>query len=105
MASLTYESSRVVIDKCNRCQGIWLNHGEFERIVEHLDKVVSAATASEYVEEARKEFAEIFRGPEGLRSEVRDFLAVLHLLELRIVVEHPGIAEAADKIYRVSPLK
>jgi hypothetical protein len=105
MASLTYAPSQVVVDRCDQCQGVWLNHDEFERIVEHLEQVASSKAAADYAGEAAKQFLEILAGPKGAVSETRDFLAVLHLLELRLAAEHPRIAEAANKIYAASPLK
>jgi hypothetical protein len=105
MTSLEYAPSQVIVDRCDQCQGVWLNHDEFERIVNHLEEVASRKTVSEYAGEASKQFVEIVTGPEGTMSEVRDFLAVLHLLKLRIAVEHPRIAEAANKVYAASPLK
>ena len=105
MTSLEYAPSQVIVDRCDQCQGVWLNHDEFERIVNHLEEVASRKTVSEYAGEASKQFVEIITGPEGTMSEVRDFLAVLHLLKLRIAVEHPRIAEATSRIYAASPLK
>jgi Zn-finger nucleic acid-binding protein len=105
MISLKYAPSQVVVDRCDQCQGVWLNHDEFERIVEYLEEVVSRRTAAEYAGEAGRQFLEILAGHKGAVSEIRDFLAVLHLLELRIAAEHPRIAGAANKIYAASPLK
>jgi len=105
MRTVPYEKSDVVIDRCDQCHGVWLSHQQFERIVDYLDRIVSGTTASEYAKEARKELAEIFTGPEGPLSEIRDYLAVLHLLRLRVAVEHPKIAHAVDRIYRMSPFK
>jgi Zn-finger nucleic acid-binding protein len=105
MITVPFEKSGVVIDRCDECHGVWLRHQEFEKIVDYLDGIVSTKTASEYAEEARKEFAEIFAGPEGLISEIRDYLAVLRLLRLRVAVENPRIADAVDRIYRLSPFK
>ena len=104
-SSITYETSAVAIDKCATCRGIWLDHGEFEKIVKHLEEAVSTKSASEYAKDAFTEFLEIATGPEGRISEVKDFLVVLKLLELRIAVENPRIAEAAQKIYQLWPLK
>ncbi len=70
-----------------------------------LEKIVSTKSASEYVKDVFREFLEIATGPEGRISEVKDFLVVLKLLELRIAVENPRIAEAAQKIYQLWPLK
>ncbi len=105
MSSITYETSGVVIDKCGNCHGIWLNHGEFEKIVEHLEQIVSSETASQYIRDAGTQFSQIATGPEGVISEIRDFLAVLRLLELRLAVEHPRIADAAQRIYSISPFR
>ena len=105
MDALTYERSGVVIDRCSRCHGIWLNHGEFEKLVRYLEGVLLAKPASELTRDALRQLVEIVTGPEGVASGVRDFLAVLKMLELRLAREHPAIAEATDKIYRFSPLK
>ena len=105
MSALTYDTSQVRIDKCSQCKGIWLNHGEFEAIVKYLENIVMTKTASEYAKDVFKQFLEIATGPESKLSEVRDFLAVLKLLELRLVVENPKIIEASQKIYRYSPFK
>ncbi len=104
MASLTYETSRVTIDKCPQCHGIWLDHGEFEAIVKHLEKTVSSETASEYAQDAFRQFLQVATGPEGAISEVRDFLAVMKLLELRIGVENPRVAGMIQKISQYFPL-
>ncbi|HXJ85002.1 MAG TPA: zf-TFIIB domain-containing protein [Candidatus Methylomirabilis sp.] len=102
MGSLTYETSGVVIDKCGRCHGIWLNHGEFEKIVEHLERIVSSETAAQYLEEAGKQAARI---PAGPVAGFRDFVAVLRLLEQRLAVEHPRIANAVQTLYGLSPFR
>src|SRR5713101_7705488 len=52
MGSISYETSGVVIDKCGNCHGIWLNHGEFEKIVEHLEQIVNSETASQLIRDA-----------------------------------------------------
>ncbi len=105
MEALTYERSGVVIDRCPRCRGLWLNHGEFEKIVQYLERIVSSETSPELARDALKQLIKIPVGPEGAISEVRDFFAILKLLEQRLAVEHPRTAKAADRLYRLSPLK
>ena len=82
MRSLTYRQSTIVIDKCQQCEGVWLSHGELARIIRYLERVVVTESASEYAKETFRQFVGIFRSKEGLMSEVKDFLAVLYLLEL-----------------------
>jgi Zn-finger nucleic acid-binding protein len=105
MQSLKYMDSKVSIDKCLGCEGVWLDPGEFAKIIRYLENKVCTETAQEYVKDTFKEFAEIFTGPEGLVSEVKDFLAVLYLLQMRIAVEHPDLAKASQKIYQSTPFK
>jgi len=105
MGVVTYEKSGVRIDKCSKCHGVWLSHGEFEKIIKHLEKEVNSETAGQYGEEAARQFAQIFTGPEGPISELRDLFSVFHLLRERFAVEHPGLSQAIDSIYTASPFK
>jgi Zn-finger nucleic acid-binding protein len=105
MGVIAYEDSGVRLDKCSRCRGVWLNHGEFERIVKHLEKEVNAETARQLGKEAERQFAQILTGSEGPISELRDLFSVLHLLRQRWSVEHPALSGAIDTIYAVNPFK
>jgi len=105
MTALTYKTSGVTIYKCPRCHGVWLSHGEFEAIVSYLENVVDAESAPELAKDAGKQFEKVLVGPGGEISDIRDFFTVLKLLEMRLLVEHPRVAAAAEKIYQYSPLK
>ncbi len=105
MSSLTYDKSRVVVDRCTKCVGVWLDHGEFEKIIRYLEHIVLTESAAGYARDAVKQFAQIATGPKGPVAEARDFFAVLKLLEFRIAVEHPKLADAAQTIYKASPFK
>lgn len=105
MGVIAYERSGVRIEKCGQCLGVWLDHGELEKIVKHLEQEVNAETAAQYREEAKKQLAQVFKGPEGPLSELRDFFAVLHLLKLRVGVERSGLADALNTIWVINPFK
>lgn len=98
MKSLTYQESRVTIYKCTQCHGIWLSHGEFESILKYLERVVDTEPASALAKDALKQFEKITSRQEDKISEIRDFLAVLKLLEIRMAVEHPAIAAVVQRI-------
>ncbi|MGI9657527.1 MAG: zf-TFIIB domain-containing protein [Gaiellaceae bacterium] len=87
MKSLRYRESGVVIDKCVNSEGVWLDHKEFERIVDYLDKTVNSTSAREYAGKTFQQLLQIFSGPEGPVSETKDFLAVYRLLRQRLLVE------------------
>ncbi len=105
MRSLTYRESKIIIDKCPACEGVWLGHGEFVKVIRYLENLVVSESAKKLAKDTFKQFIEIFRGKEGLISEAKDFLAVLYLLELRIAVENPKLVEAAKNIYKYTPFK
>jgi Zn-finger nucleic acid-binding protein len=105
MGVVVYERSGVCVDKCGQCLGVWLDHGEFEKIVKHLEMAVDAETAAQYREEAKKQLAQVFKGPGGPLSELRDFFAVMHLLKTRVGVEQSGLANALNTIWVINPFK
>ncbi len=86
-----YGDSDVVVDVCNLCQGIWLDRGEFKRIIDYLKKKADYEILNRYTKNLIEEFWEIFTGPESLREEVLDFVAVLKLLNYKLMVKRPTI--------------
>ena len=105
MRVIEYETSDVRIDKCLNCHGVWLDHDEFERIVKHLQTETRTETAAEYRKDVARQFAQIFTGPEGPISELRDYFTALNLLEMRLGVERPELVAAVQQIYLSSPFK
>lgn len=103
MLSLEYMDSKVVIDKCPNCRGIWLEPGELTKIILYLENKVNTETTKEYAKDTFKQFIQIFTGRDGIISEVKDFLAIFYLLQLRISVEHPKLAKASQKTYESVP--
>jgi Zn-finger nucleic acid-binding protein len=92
LTSVRYGTSRVRVDICTTCKGIWLDGGEYQKIVAYLDKRVNEETVEDFLGDLREEFLDVFEHPTALRSEVGDVTKVLHLLELRFIVQHPNIA-------------
>lgn len=105
MSTLKYMDSKISIDKCPNCKGVWLDPGEFVKIIRFLEDRICTETAKTYVKDTFKQFTEIFKGPEGTVSEIKDFLAILYLLNLRIAVENPELAKTAQKIYQFTPFR
>jgi Zn-finger nucleic acid-binding protein len=103
LTTVRYGTSRVRVDICTHCRGIWLDTSEYEKILKHLEKQVNTETVQEYLDDLREEFIEIFSGPESFRSEIGDFLKVLHLLELRFIVQHPNVAAGLQRAARGVP--
>ncbi len=101
MTTVRYGKSPVRVEICGHCKGIWLDRGEYEKILEQLEHKVNEETLAEYLGELKDEFVEVFTGPEGPRSELADLAKVLHLLELRFIVEHSDFAATLQRIAKV----
>lgn len=88
---VNYGDSKIGVDVCNKCKGVWLDKGEFKKIITYLKDKVNAEDLSEYLKHTLKEAKEIFTGQEGLTSEIKDFLVVIKLLQYRFYSQHPAI--------------
>jgi Zn-finger nucleic acid-binding protein len=93
MAAIVYGETGVEIDHCVKCKGIWLDGGEFKKIIEALTDELETKSALEYVRASLDEALEIFTGPESFISEWRDFLTVMTMLEYRILTENPELSK------------
>ncbi len=103
MLHLKYLNSGVNIDKCETCGGIWLDKNEFEAILQYLEQLLVLETAPDYARDAWSKFTEIGSVHDGIISELKDFLVVLKLFEMRIVAEHPTMQTAIEKTLEYSP--
>ncbi|MFH1392457.1 MAG: zf-TFIIB domain-containing protein [bacterium] len=74
-----YGESNIKVDICNSCKGVWLDHGEFGKIIDYLKKVVNTETLSKYFKHALAS------------SETGDLLIILKLLQYRLCSQYPII--------------
>ena len=88
-----YGDSGIRVDLCNICKGVWLDRGEFEKIVQHLKERANEEVLNNYLKTLREEFWEVFVGPETLKEEINDLLIVLKLLSYKLLVQNPNITK------------
>ncbi|MDO8610047.1 MAG: zf-TFIIB domain-containing protein [bacterium] len=105
MNEVTYDKSKVKVDICSICKGVWLDKNEIDKIFAYLQDLIVTKTSKKYAEATIEELKEIVVGPESKLSEIRDFIVVANLLQLRYVVEHPWIINLSNAIYTYWPLK
>ena len=89
-----YGASQIVVDVCNVCKGIWLDRGEFKKIISYLKEEADSKVLNKYRKALLEEFREIFSGPETLRAELQDFLILLKLLNYKFLAQYPKISKA-----------
>lgn len=87
-----YGDSKVIVDICNLCQGVWLDRAEFKKITDWLKEKADYEILNNYSKNLFEQFAEIFIGPETFREEILDFLTVLKLLNYKFTAQHPVIS-------------
>jgi len=104
MAAVTYDKTDIEVDCCPKCWGVWLDGGEFEKIIDALGGELESLPASKYVRASLEEAREILTGPEGFISEWRDFLTVIRMMEYRILSENPKLHQAIRGIQESSPM-
>ncbi len=95
---VNYGDSNIKVDVCNQCEGIWLDEGEFKKIMSYLKDKAGDKILNEYLKTLAEETGEVFLGPEPLEEELKDVLTVLGLLKYRFAGKHPFISDAISKI-------
>ena len=96
--AVTYGDSDIEIDLCNLCQGIWLDRGEFKKVIDYLKEKDKKEILENYFKNLVKEGIEIFTGPETFKSELLDFLTILKLLNYKFATQHPVITKIISEL-------
>jgi len=86
-----YGGSKLIVDVCNICHGVWLDRGEFKKIIEWLKGQKDYQVLKKYTKNLFQEAKEIFTGPETLREEILDFLAILKILKYKLIAQYPDL--------------
>ncbi len=90
---------------CPDCKAVWLDKGEFEKIIQKLDEEANSKSVPEYVRESIKEAGEIVSGPESFLSEWKDFTTVLRMLEYRLLAEHKKLFDSVLNLQKLNPFR
>lgn len=101
--SINYGTTHIKIDYCSTCKGVWLDKGEFRKLINALEQQLLTQPFSQYVRDAIEEAKEIITGPESLISEWKDFSTVLRLMQYRLFVENPKLLDAVMAAQKKSP--
>lgn len=103
LTTVRYGDSDVRVDICVTCGGVWLDAGEYKKVLKHLEERVNEETLQDYLHDLKEEFLDIFSGPKGPRSELADFTKVLSLLQLRFAVQFPDLVAALRSAAKGTP--
>jgi len=95
---INYGDSDIKVDVCNICKGIWLDRGEFKKIIDYLKKKADWEVLHNFTKNLREEFWEIFAGPESLKEEIEDFLILLKVLVYKFLASHSTISKLISEL-------
>lgn len=93
-----YDRSQIIVDVCNLCRGVWLDRGEFKKIIEYLKREGYYEVLNNYAKRLIEEFWEIFTGPETFREEISDLLTILKLLNYKFATQYPTITKIISQL-------
>jgi len=86
---------------CPASRGIWLDRGEFAKIIEALETEVITLSEADYIKASLHQAKEVITGRESFLSEWRDLGSVLRLLHHRFFVEHQGVTNFLRNVPRL----
>ena len=101
MLTVSYATTGVEIETCADCKAIWLDKGEFQKILTALDSEANAKGVLGHLKSTFQEGVEILNGPESLVSEWKDFTKACQFLGRRCVVENPKLFSAISVVQKV----
>jgi uncharacterized protein len=93
-----YGNSRVAVDVCNLCHGVWLDRAEFKKIMDWLSQEANNEVLHNYTKNLFKQSIEVFTGPETIREEILDFITILKLLNYKFAAQHPLISKMISEV-------
>jgi Zn-finger nucleic acid-binding protein len=97
LTEIKYDNSKVRIDFCKMCGGIWLDRGEFKQIINYLKTKSDYEILHRYSKNLVVQLWEVFSGPEGFRSELEDFLMLVKLFAYKFEEQHPYLTKLIEE--------
>lgn len=98
LCEVGYDDSKVKVDFCKMCQGVWLDRGEFKQIMNYLKRKSDYEILNHYSKNISKELWEVFSGPEAFKEEISDFITLLKLFNYKFVVQHPFLNNLIENL-------
>jgi Zn-finger nucleic acid-binding protein len=92
LLSVLFGKTSVVLDWCPKCHGIWLDRGEYDRIIEYLGDEAGEATIKDVEKEIAEDLRQLWKGgPAGRLPEVGEVAASVMALLNFTILEHPKL--------------
>ena len=86
------------MDVCSICYGVWLDKGEFKKIIDYVKNKAEYEMLHNYAKNLALETKEIFIGPESIKSEATDLLILIKLLKYKLMAQHPMLVRLFSRL-------
>jgi len=86
---VNYHDSNIEIEVCKNHHGIWLDRGEFQKIIAYVKERAPYEIIRNYSKVLLQETKEVVSGPESFQSELEDLGIVLSLFKYKFAIQHP----------------
>jgi Zn-finger nucleic acid-binding protein len=92
LLSVVFGKTSVVLDWCPKCHGIWLDRGEYDKIIEYLRGEAGEATIKDVEKEISEDLEQLWKGgPAGRLAEIAELAAAVTALLNFTIFEHPKL--------------
>src|SRR6185312_4688431 len=92
LVAAIFGDSKVVVDFCPNCRGLWLDRSVFDRMTEYLEEKRRHAHPGDAAEQMRRDWSGLWHGgPEPRAAELENLAADLHALVHLTLFEHPKL--------------
>jgi len=103
--STFFGDSKVILDWCPNCQGVWLDRGEFQEVLQYITDKLNSLTSEEAKGKVYEEIKEIWNGPENKLSEILDAKAAISALINITIFEHPKLCKWLTDFSNSMPIR
>ena len=91
MEVLDYDNTNVEINFCKKCEGVWIDKGGVQKLIDALEEELVNKPLGDYVKATIEEAKELINGPESFISEWKDFKTIMRFLQYRILSKKPNL--------------
>jgi len=105
LISTSFGDSKIMIDWCPKCHGIWLDRDELSQIIKCLRDKLNDLSSEEARAKVTEEIKEIWQGREGTLSEILDAKAAVSALINITIFEHPVLCNMLISFGNITPVR
>jgi Zn-finger nucleic acid-binding protein len=104
MITVNYGNTKVEIDFCLKCKGIWLDGGELPQIIHELENELTGKSSFEYFKSTLNEAKDLFSRKESIGSNWKDLVNVARLFSTRLIISNKVLSKTTSAISN-TPIK